>query len=108
MTEATSERDPLDMLAEEFLQARRKGAKQSVTEFAAAHPEHADGLKEILPAMLALEQMRRERQSTSSGGPAPHGHMVHQTAMSEVMAAIDEAAAATVARQKPHVIPPAA
>ena len=36
------------------------------------------------------------------------GHMVHQTAMSEVMAAIDEAAGATVARQKPHVIPPAA
>jgi hypothetical protein len=34
--------------------------------------------------------------------------MVHQTAMNEVMAAIDEAAVATVARQKPHVIPPAA
>jgi len=36
------------------------------------------------------------------------GHMVHQTAMREVMAAIDEAAEATVARQKPHAIPPAA
>ena len=35
------------------------------------------------------------------------GHMVHQTAMGDVMAAIDEAAEATVGRQKPHVISPA-
>jgi len=35
------------------------------------------------------------------------GHMVHQTATREVMAAIDEAAGETVSRQKPHVIPPA-
>ncbi len=35
------------------------------------------------------------------------GHMVHQTAMREVMAAIDEAAAAT-ARWKPRATPPAA
>ena len=36
------------------------------------------------------------------------GHMVHQTAMNDVMAAIDEAAGATVSRQKPQVISPAA
>jgi pimeloyl-ACP methyl ester carboxylesterase len=36
------------------------------------------------------------------------GHMVHHTAMRDVMAAIDEAAGETVSRQKPHVIPPAA
>ena len=36
------------------------------------------------------------------------GHMVHQTAMNEVMSAIDEAAEATVTRQKSHVVPPAA
>ena len=36
------------------------------------------------------------------------GHMVHQTGMNEVMSAIDEAAEATVTRQKSHVVPPAA
>ncbi|HYI84228.1 MAG TPA: alpha/beta hydrolase [Acetobacteraceae bacterium] len=36
------------------------------------------------------------------------GHMVHQTALGEVMAAIDEAAGAAVARPKPHVVSPAA
>jgi pimeloyl-ACP methyl ester carboxylesterase len=36
------------------------------------------------------------------------GHMVHQTAMREVMAAIDAAVEAATARQKPRATPPAA
>ena len=53
-------------------------------------------------------QLHREiGHSTFRAVPAA-GHMVHQTAMLEVKAAIDEAAEAAAARQKPRTTPPAA
>ena len=53
-------------------------------------------------------QLHRDvAQSTFHSVPGA-GHMVHQTATNQVMAAIDEAAAASVERRKPHAMPPAA
>lgn len=59
-------RDPLDLLAEEFLRQRRRGGSTTVESFAAAHPEHGAQLRQILPAMLALEGLKRERESSGS------------------------------------------
>ena len=57
-------------------------------------------------------QLHRDLGQSSFHSVPGAGHMVHQTAMSAVMAAIDEAAEAaveaTVDGQKPHVIHPAA
>lgn len=61
---ASTERDPLDLLTEQFLAARRRGEPLGVEAFAAQHPAHGAALRELLPTLLALERMKREKEST--------------------------------------------
>ncbi len=60
----STERDPLDLLVEQFLQRHRKGESVDVKAFAAEHPAHATELRELLPTLQALEQVKREKEST--------------------------------------------
>ncbi|HEX5054485.1 MAG TPA: serine/threonine-protein kinase [Planctomycetota bacterium] len=62
----STERDPIDLLAEQFLQRHRRGDRVPVDAFAAEHPAHEQGLKDLLPTLLALEQVKRDRESTGS------------------------------------------
>lgn len=59
-----SERDPLDLLVEEFTRRLRNGESVDVPTFAAAHPEQREALLELLPTLQALEQVKRDREST--------------------------------------------
>lgn len=59
-------RDPVDVLVEQFLQRYRAGAV-TVATFCAEHPDHAATLRDLLPALLALEDVRRERASSDTG-----------------------------------------
>ncbi|MEO6596802.1 MAG: serine/threonine-protein kinase [Planctomycetota bacterium] len=63
----SGQRDPIDLLAEQFLQRHRKGDRVSVESFAAEHPAHREGLCDLLPTLLALEQVKRDRESSGSG-----------------------------------------
>jgi eukaryotic-like serine/threonine-protein kinase len=60
----STERDPLDLLVEEFLGRHRKGEVMDVDAFAALHPAHGTELRELLPTLQALEQVKREKEST--------------------------------------------
>ena len=64
----TTDRDPVDLLVELFLQRHRRGEPVAVQAFAAEHPAHADALLELLPTLLALEQMKREKESSAGSG----------------------------------------
>ncbi len=55
------DRDPLDVLAEEFADRLRRGEHPSVTDYAARHPQHADELRELLPAVAQMEMLKRFR-----------------------------------------------
>ena len=57
-------REPLDLLVEEFLRRQRQGEKLDVETFAAAHADHATELRELLPALQALEHVKRDKEST--------------------------------------------
>ncbi len=57
----SDDRDPLDMLAEEFADRLRRGEHPSVSAYAAAHPEHAAELQELLPAVAQMEMLKRFR-----------------------------------------------
>ena len=61
-------RDPLDLLAEQFLLRVRKGEPVTPESFAGEHPEHGPQLLDLLPTLLLLEQAKRERESTASSG----------------------------------------
>src|SRR5262249_24781873 len=56
MSEPTSERDPIEMLADSFLARFRRGERPSVEDYAAQHPALADEIRELLPALVMLEQ----------------------------------------------------
>ncbi len=52
------ERDPVDVLAEQFAALCRGIHTPTVETFAAAHPDHADALRALLPAVSFLERTR--------------------------------------------------
>jgi serine/threonine protein kinase len=65
MSEAASEPDPLDALAEAFLEECRLGLTPSVSEYARRHPELAERIRDLFPALLALEGVQ------PGAGPQP-------------------------------------
>lgn len=66
----TDDRDPLDVLAEEFAERLRRGERPSVSDYAAAHPDHAAELKELLPAVAQMEMLKRFRAPAAVAPPA--------------------------------------
>ncbi len=51
-----SERDPIEVMAESFLERFRRGERPSIEEYAANYPELADEIRELLPALVQLER----------------------------------------------------
>lgn len=66
ITDHAEHRNPVEVLAEEFLDRRRRGEVASVQEYASSHPELASEIRGLFPAMLAMEKFRRNRLSSSS------------------------------------------
>jgi WD40 repeat protein/serine/threonine protein kinase len=64
MAESSSDREPLEELAESFLERFRAGERPALAEFTAAHPELADQIRELFPALIEMEQ------AGSAGTPA--------------------------------------
>ncbi len=57
MTAQSSQRDPVEKLAEEFTERRRRGENPSVSEYTARHPELADEIREVFEALVMVEDM---------------------------------------------------
>jgi WD40 repeat protein/serine/threonine protein kinase len=53
-----SEADPFGQIADEFVEAFRQGKHPSVEEFARRYPEHADEIREMLPALALMERAK--------------------------------------------------
>jgi WD40 repeat protein/serine/threonine protein kinase len=51
----SSEPDPLNPLAEEFLARYRRGERPALSEYTERHPELASQIRELFPALVALE-----------------------------------------------------
>ena len=56
MSEPSVDRDPFEVVAESFLARFRAGERPSIDEYAARHPELADQIRELLPALVMVEQ----------------------------------------------------
>src|SRR5262245_63963707 len=81
MSDSMGDRDPIEILADSFLVRFRRGERPSVEDYAAQHPELADEIRELLPALVMLEQDKPAimPESGTNGGPdatasgsAPH------------------------------------
>src|SRR5438132_6779459 len=59
--------DPLGQIADEFVEAFRQGKRPSVEEFARRYPEHADDIRDMLPALVLMEKAKAADET--SGQP---------------------------------------
>src|SRR5262252_315656 len=50
--------DPFGQIADEFVEAFRQGKRPSVEEFAQRYPDHADEIREMLPALVLMEKAK--------------------------------------------------
>jgi serine/threonine protein kinase/WD40 repeat protein len=73
-----SSADPFGQIADEFVEALRQGKRPSVEEFARRYPEHADAIREMLPALVLMEKAKsaddslgQQRQARGSAPAAP-------------------------------------
>src|SRR5262245_33838958 len=62
--------DPLGQIADEFVEAFRQGKSPSVEEFACRYPQHADEIRDMLPALALMEQAR-SAEASGERRPAP-------------------------------------
>ncbi len=58
------QRNPLEVLAEEFMDRQRAGESVTVSQYAEQHPEHAEQIRELFPAIAAMERLK---QSSGDG-----------------------------------------
>src|SRR6516162_17665 len=54
---SSSTGDPLGPILESFLARFRRGERPSLTEYIARHPGLADEIRELLPALVEIEQL---------------------------------------------------
>lgn len=71
MSELNSNRNPFDLLADEFLERLRSGEQPSLTEYALRHPDLATEIHELFPLLVKMELARFE--SSSEIGPKKAG-----------------------------------
>ncbi len=65
-TESRGDRDPLDLLAEEFMRLRKQGEHVTVEAFAQTHPEHAEQIRAVFPALLIVDEAKPNWSSADS------------------------------------------
>ncbi|TWT85527.1 Serine/threonine-protein kinase PrkC [Posidoniimonas polymericola] len=63
MSEPTENREPIELLAEQFLEDRRRGRRVTVEDYAAAHPDQAEEIRDLFPTIVALESAKPDKQS---------------------------------------------
>ena len=73
MSQPSAPRDPLEELAESFVEGYRRGRRPSVDEYAAQHPELAEEIRDLFPALLMIEEAAVERSESAvpAGGSIP-------------------------------------
>ena len=72
MADTERRRDPLEVLAAEYMDRLRQGQAPSVSEYAAQHPELAEEIQDLFPTIAVTERLKA-RQARSSGGRAALG-----------------------------------
>ncbi len=76
------DRDPVEELAEQFLQRRRRGEAVSVAGYAKEHPHLAQRIRDLFPTLLLMEQLKPDSTSTHAAGgalvPSDHGERLER------------------------------
>jgi serine/threonine protein kinase len=61
------QRDPLEVVASDYLQRQRNGEHPAISDYVARYPALAAQIEDLFPAIGALEQLKTERAGAQSG-----------------------------------------
>lgn len=64
----TANQDPVELIASEFLDRVHRGENPSVEEYVAKYPALADEIRDLFPAMLAMEQLKADKSAMNPRG----------------------------------------
>src|SRR5262249_33804413 len=68
---SSDERDPIELLADEFLGEIRSGGRPAIEEYAARYPDLADAIRDLFPALLMMENL--DKGAPDATGPCAPG-----------------------------------
>jgi serine/threonine protein kinase/WD40 repeat protein len=57
MDSSSDVRDPVEILADEFTARKRRGERPTLDEYCARHPELADAIRDLFPALVMVEDL---------------------------------------------------
>lgn len=63
MTDTTSDRNPIDVLGDEFAARLREGSAPSIDEYVDSHPELADDIRATFPSIAMMEKLSRKEHT---------------------------------------------
>jgi serine/threonine protein kinase len=76
MADSPAERNPVEQLAEEFLERYRRGERPALTEYTQKYPEWADRIRDLFPALVLMEEVGPRKgdsarvRAVTAGDPA--------------------------------------
>ena len=76
MLDSSADRDPLDRLAEEFVD-RLRGGEHTIREYAARLPDRTDEVRDLFPALVEMEHLKPE-SADRTGAFAPSADPSHR------------------------------
>jgi hypothetical protein len=65
MTTSSDHRNPVEVLAEEFLDRKRRGETPTLREYVDRHPDLAGDIRELFPALLMMEDLGEDSGGTT-------------------------------------------
>lgn len=65
---STANQDPVELIASEFLDRVHKGENPTVDEYVAKYPALAEEIRDLFPAMLAMEQLKADKSGMNPRG----------------------------------------
>jgi serine/threonine protein kinase len=66
MTTSSYQRNRVELLAEDFLDRNRRGERPTLREYVERHPELADEILDLFPALLMMEDLGESSGGTTS------------------------------------------
>lgn len=67
----STDRHPVEELAEEFVAQLRAGQSPSIEEFAHAHPQHASTIRAVFPSLVLVERVSASDGTTTQAARVP-------------------------------------
>ena len=73
MSTSSDARNPVEALAEEFLDRKRRGEHPTLREYVERHPELAGEIRDLFPALLMMEDLGEDSGGTTGSLAADNG-----------------------------------